>query len=170
MITSIPNINQWQGLVLELLVMIPYNIYITYINANGVKTRVLHEHELHLTQLVTHVPKCSNNISFGPILYKCPTIIWKSISSTIEPFLWSRLSTELWITDEAYPHELFSRSSVAASLGLQKNQFQHHSTTCWHQNLWSAVLLFHKPNHLFATKIYKTLLTYWSKSMSKNLY
>ena len=41
MITYIPNINQWQGLGLELLVMIPYNIYIIYINANKIKTGVL---------------------------------------------------------------------------------------------------------------------------------
>ena len=37
MITYIPNIDQWQHLGLELLVMIQYNIYILYINATGSK-------------------------------------------------------------------------------------------------------------------------------------
>ena len=41
MLAYIPNINKQQGLVLELLVMIAYNIYIIYINANGFKTGVL---------------------------------------------------------------------------------------------------------------------------------
>ena len=41
MIAYIPNINQWQGLGFELHAMVPYNIYIIYISANGVKAGVL---------------------------------------------------------------------------------------------------------------------------------
>ena len=37
MTAYIPNINQWQVLGLEVLVMIQYNIYIIYINAMGSK-------------------------------------------------------------------------------------------------------------------------------------
>ena len=37
MIAYIPDIDQWQGLGLDLLVMIRYNIYIIYINAMGEK-------------------------------------------------------------------------------------------------------------------------------------
>ena len=68
MISYIPNINQGQGLGLELHVTIPYNIYIIYINAIGVKTGVLHSPppSIALSSVLTKLnKKCYTGITLN---------------------------------------------------------------------------------------------------------
>ena len=143
------------------------------------------QHRLHHQWEVAEFPINKNHciirsLSYKIINYKvqneftlgcCNLLSRTDISlSTNEPFLWSHLSLELSTPDEPFPHFVFSRSYVAPSTGLQRYQFQHHWTTGRHQNLKSHELLFHRPNHLSTTEIYKTLLSCWNNSPWKTLY